>query len=506
MSSRPNRVPVPGSEREPLPGARAIGPVDPAESFEVSVVVRRQQGAEYGADPADLARVEDFAREHNLAVEESSQARRTVVLSGRAADLMNAFSVELARYEHAGGEYRGRTGAVHVPPELAGIVEGVFGLDDRPQATPHFRLAGAAPNVGGRVSYTPPQVAQLYDFPKDADGSGQTIGIIELGGGYKNSDLQSYFKQLGIPEPSVVAVSVDGGANQPTGQPNGPDGEVMLDIEVAGTVAPKAKIAVYFAPNTDRGFIDCVSTAIHDPTNQPSVISISWGGPEDFWTEQALAVFDSVLQEAAALGVTVCAASGDNGSSDGVGDGRQHVDFPASSPHALACGGTNLQGSGAAIKSETVWNDGPGGGATGGGVSDRFPLPDYQRSAGVPASANPGGKPGRGVPDVCGDADPASGYVVRVDGMETVIGGTSAVAPLWAGLVALLNQKLGKPVGFLQPAIYRLGGSGAFHDITSGSNGAYSAKPGWDPCTGLGSPDGARLAEALAGTPATSTS
>lgn len=503
MSSRPNRVPVPGSERAPLPGARAIGPVDPNQSFEVSVVVRRRPGAEYGADPADLAQVEAFAREHDLAVVESSQPRRTVVLSGRAEDLMNAFSVQLARYEHAGGEYRGRTGAVHVPAELADVVEGVFGLDDRPQARPHFRLAQAAPNAAGRVSYTPPQVAQLYDFPKEADGSGQTIAIVELGGGYTASDLESYFQQLGIPMPALVSVSVDGGANQPTGEPGGPDGEVMLDIEVAGTVAPKARIAVYFAPNTDRGFIDCVSSAIHDAANKPSVVSISWGGPEDFWTQQALAVFDSVLQEAAALGVTVCAASGDNGSSDGVGDGRQHVDFPASSPRALACGGTNLQGAGGTIKAETVWNDGPGGGATGGGVSDRFPLPDYQAGAGVPKSANPGGHAGRGVPDVSGDADPASGYVVRVDGMETVIGGTSAVAPLWAGLVALLNQKLGKPVGFLQPAIYPLGASGAFHDITSGSNGAYHAGPGWDPCTGLGSPDGSRLAEALAGAPAT---
>jgi kumamolisin len=159
-----------------------------------------------------------------------------------------------------------------------------------------------------------------------------------------------------------------------------------------------------------------------------------------------------------------------------------------------------LKASATAISSEVVWNDGTDGGATGGGVSDHFPLPNYQESAGVPPSANAGGRVGRGLPDVAADADPATGYTVRIDGQNTVVGGTSAVAPLWAGLIALLNQALGKPVGFLNPTLYALSSSsGVFRDITSGNNGAYSAGRGWDACSGLGVADGTKLLTALSG-------
>ena len=271
---------------------------------------------------------------------------------------------------------------------------------------------------------------------------------------------------------------------------------MLLDIEVVGAVAPGAKIVVYFAPNTSQGFQDALTTAIHDATNKPSVISISWGGAESTWTAQAMTAFDSAAQDAAALGVTICAASGDNGSSDGVTDGANHVDFPASSPHILACGGTSLQSANGAITSETVWNDGPQGGAGGGGYSDQFPLPSWQAGANI----KPPSGEGRGVPDVSGDADPETGYHVLVDGDSLVIGGTSAVAPLWSGLIALLNQKLGKPLGFLQPVLYGLpAADGAFHDITSGSNGAFSAGPGWDAASGLGSLSGEKLLAAISG-------
>jgi kumamolisin len=179
-----------------------------------------------------------------------------------------------------------------------------------------------------------------------------------------------------------------------------------------------------------------------------------------------------------------------------VNDGANHVDFPASSPHILACGGTSLQSADGAIKSETVWNDGAQGGAGGGGFSNQFPLPAFQASANI----KPPSGGGRGVPDVAGDADPETGYNVLVDGKKLVIGGTSAVAPLWSGLIALLNEKLGKPLGFLQPTLYGLPGtSGAFHDITAGSIGAFSAGPGWDAATGLGSPNGESLLKALSG-------
>jgi kumamolisin len=294
------------------------------------------------------------------------------------------------------------------------------------------------------------------------------------------------------------------GSNDPTGDPDGPDGEVMLDIEVAGSIAPGAKIVAYFAENTDAGFLNAITTAAHDTTNNPSIISISWGGAESSWTDQAMTSMDEAFQSAAAMGVTVCVAAGDNGSTDGVTDGLNHVDFPSSSPNVLACGGTRLVGSGSTITSETVWNEQANNeGATGGGISDFFPLPSYQANAEVPPSANPGGHIGRGVPDVAGDADPTTGYNVIVDGQSSVIGGTSAVAPLWSGLIALINQSIGKPAGFVNPLLYQKGDSaGDFNDITSGNNGSYSAGPGWDACTGLGSPIGAEVATVL-GAPTT---
>jgi kumamolisin len=525
MATRKN--PVSGSERAPLPGARVVGVADPNERLEVTVRVRSRAGDQlrgvvkrltegrspasqppphltreqfeqaYGADPADLDKVETFAQQHGLVVVEKSGPRRSIVLSGTVAAFNEAFGVDLKTYEHPGGTYRGRTGPVHVPDDLTVIVEGVFGLDDRPQAKPHLRVQGSHGNVqwhAAGTSYTPSQVAQLYNFPTGTTGAGQCIALIELGGGFRPADLQAYFQELGIAAaPQVNAVSVDHAKNHPTGDPNGPDGEVLLDIEVAGAVAPGARLAVYFAPNTDQGFLDAITTAIHDSQNKPAVISISWGGPEANWTIQAAQAFDQAFQAAAALGVTVCCAAGDDGSADGVADGQAHVDFPASSPFALACGGTRLLASNASITSELVWNDGPSGGATGGGVSRVFALPSWQAGARVPPPPTPGG--GRGVPDVAGDADPATGYQVRVDGKEAVIGGTSAVAPLWAALIALINERKGQPAGFINPRLYQ--GISAFHDITSGNNGAYQAGPGWDACTGLGSPDGTKLLNTL---------
>lgn len=344
------------------------------------------------------------------------------------------------------------------------------------------------------------QVARAYDFPSGVDGTGQTVGLIELGGGFVQSDLDTYFSSLGLTSPKVTAVSVDGGANTPAGDPSSADGEVMLDIEVVGAIAPGAAIAVYFAPNTDRGFLDAITTAIHDTVNKPSILSISWGGPESSYTQQSTQGFDAAFADAVTLGIAVLAAAGDNGSSDGSSDGVAHVDFPASSPQVTGCGGTTLTLAGTAIGSESVWNDGASGGATGGGISDVFALPAYQASAGVPPSVNAGNRVGRGVPDVAGDADPQTGYVTRVDGTNGVVGGTSAVAPLWAALVALGNQRSGKPLGFLNTALYA--NAAAFHDITNGTNGAYSAVPGWDACTGLGTPDGVKIIAALTATPA----
>ena len=517
--AEPRRVPLHGSERTPVPGARLVGPWDAGEHLEVTLrlrpraplpaasprgeqaLSREEYAARHGAAAEDVERVRAFAATHGLEVVDVHAGRRAVVLAGTAGLLSQAFGVELQRWEIGGEVFRGRLGPLHVPADLAEVIEGVFGLDDRPQAQPHFRRAAMAPVAAAtrEGAFTVPQIGRLYGFPADLDGSGQTIAVIELGGGYTAADLDAFFGGLDLRTPTVVDVFVDGGSNAPTGDPSSADGEVVLDIEVAGALAPGARIAVYFAPNTERGFLDAVSTAVHDGDLQPSVISISWGAAESTWTSQAMRAMDQVFQSAAALGVAVCAAAGDNGSSDGVADGRQHVDFPASSPHVLACGGTRLEAGGDTVAAETVWNDGPGAGATGGGISDVFALPSWQADAGVPESANGDGRIGRGVPDVAADADPATGYLVRVDGEESAVGGTSAVAPLWAALLTLAGQRLGRPVGFVNPLLYSADVSQALRDVTDGGNGAYAAQPGWDACTGLGVPDAASVIEALAG-------
>jgi kumamolisin len=509
------RAAVRGSTRQPIPDSTAVGYPNPHEWINVTVILRRRTGKlpkegrtisreeferRYGADPADVERVEQFAAEYDLSVSDVDLGRRSVTLAGTIANMNEAFGTEIRLFQAPGGTFRGRTGALFVPAGLAEVVTGVFGLDNRPQAKTRIRrwTAGIGPRAAGDTSYTPNAVAKLYNYPAAANGTGQTVAIIELGGGYRSADLNSYFTKLGInPAPSVTAVSVDGGANRPAGDPNSADGEVLLDIEVVGAIAPKAKIAVYFAPNTDQGFLDAITTAMHDKIRKPSVISISWGGAESSWTDQALTNFDQAFQDAAALGVSICCASGDDGSNDGVNDGSAHVDFPASSPNVLACGGTRLESSAGKITKEVVWNKGAGNGATGGGVSEKFPLPAYQASAKVPVSVNPTHFKGRGVPDVSGDADPATGYQILVDGRNAVFGGTSAVAPLWAALIALLNQQTGSPLGFLNRTLYGGSATKGLRDITSGDNGAYQAGTGWDPCTGLGSPNGQQLATAF---------
>jgi kumamolisin len=519
-TNNPARVPLFQQDRKLPEGARVVGPIPATEPIRVSIIVKRKNPLDleqlggrqlsqeefldqYAADPAAFDELRQFAKEHGLAIDEnaSSLARRTLVVYGTAEQMREAFQVGLQEIEHEGSNYRASSSIPTMPKTCAVLVDSVLGFDTWPQARPHLRrlkdlehMKNLRPAAAGAQAYLPRQVAQFYSFPLDADGTGETIGILELGGGYTTGDIQQYFQNQGIIPPNVVAVSVDGGTNAPT-NPNSADGEVMLDIEVAASIAPAAKIAVYFAPNTDQGFLDALTTAVHDTTNHPSVISISWGGPESSWTQQAMTALDDACQSAAALGVTITVACGDSGSTDGVSGGGNHVDFPASSPHVLACGGTEITTSGTKLTGEVVWNDeAQGGGATGGGVSTVFALPSWQKSANVPA---PSGSGGRGTPDVAGDASPQTGYQILVDEQSEVVGGTSAAAPLWAGLIALLNQKLGKPVGFLNPQIYPLLGSAAFRDITQGNNGAYKAGPGWDACTGLGSPVGNSLLSRL---------
>lgn len=548
----PELVPLPGSDRTQLANARPAGALDESETITVTVILRRRSAvptalvtgpatvtheeldARYGADPDDITRATSVLGQLGLTVTETHQGSRRLKLSGTVGAMSRAFGTTLTlvttpHVDGTGGvQHRYRSGGLSVPAELAGIVTAVLGLDDRPQVRPQFRRlstgAAARITVAQEATVTPetastpeaapaaptpkpltaPQVAGFYKFPAGTDGTGQTIAIVEFGGGYRQQDLDTYFSGLGLATPSVTAVAVDGAANSP-GQ--SADSEVELDIEVAGAVAPKAAQVVYFAPNSDQGFLDAVSAAVH-ATPTPAVLSISWGQSEDQWSAQSRSSLDAAFADAAALGVTVCVAAGDNGSSDdpaspsGVHPGAAsavHCDFPASSPHALACGGTRLTGdtSTYTITSEVVWNElANNEGAGGGGVSDVFPVPSWQANAGVPPISG-GTATGRGVPDVAGNADPVTGYLVVVDGKQQAIGGTSAVAPLWAGLIARLCQATGKKFGLLQPLIYTGVSPGGpvpgFNDIVSGTNGAYQAGPGWDPCTGLGSPNGQAL-------------
>ena len=459
----------------------------------------------------DLDSIEHYAQQHNLVVSHRSAAERTLVLTGKLGDLLNAFHADVHIFHHSTGTYRGRRGEIMIPQQFAEVITAIFGFDTRPmhKAPYNGRVRGAS-GPGGSNGVAATVFAKRYSFPTEyqgvtLDGSGQCIAIIELGGGFNNSDLQIYFQEIGIAVPNVVAVSVDHAGNHPTKHGQN-DGEVMLDIEVAGAVAPKAKLAVYFAPNQGNGFFDAINTAVHDTERNPCVVSISWGGPEDPDDQQTLQAFHELFVAAAALGVTICAASGDHGTADLDGlhwDGKIHVNHPAVDDHVLACGGTQIDSD----DSEVVWNDGtpfanvPGGGgwATGGGVSETVGLPDYQKDAKVPVSLA-SGKAGRGVPDI---AMSATDYFTRVQGIDGPSGGTSAVAPLMASLVALLNQAKKKSVGFLNPVLYANAAKGACKDITVGTNAikntvkGYNAGPGWDACTGLGTPVGTKILDLL---------
>ncbi|HVS35791.1 MAG TPA: S53 family peptidase [Gemmataceae bacterium] len=577
MMTQSRMVPLAGSQRPAVPGARLLQKSDPNQQIKVSIYARRnpnrlaaalpsmealnaelpgqrryftnqQFNLAYGADPADLEKIAAWARSKNLRVLESSVPKRRVLVEGTIQNISEAFGVQLNDFEQPqAGRYRGREGQIYLPSEVHDLIEGVFGLDTRPVGRSRLRRSGAAParldglkpagESTARVNvanpwpgtFFPPEVAQLYDYPADLDGGGENVAVFAFNGapegdphgGYSLPALKSYFERvLGGPTPSITDVVVQGPGNNPgpdtpqSGQQGDATGEVMLDMCVVGSVAPGAKIFMYFTIFTSQGWVDALHEAITD-ANNISVISISYGNPEDdprgAWTKMGVKVVNTALEAAAAKGITICVASGDDGSTDQDTDDRAHVDFPASSPNVLGVGGTRLKSAGdgnPTIADEAVWNDLlQDEGAGGGGVSALFTLPAYQNKAGVPPSVNPPHRIGRGVPDVAAVADPETGVVImHVDGKHLEpIGGTSAAAPLWAALIARLNQGLKARCGFLNTILYTKCANGVLNDITEGNNGAYPAGAGWDACTGLGSPDGGRLLKALAGKTTTRT-
>ena len=475
-------------------------------------LTHEEYAARHGAKFEQVRHVAESLRQYGLRVAPNWSNRpnvlggvapfgdRTVYFYGEAWRFEEAFGAPIYRVlGNDGGLYTTYLGGLKLPSELREHVGLVSGLDTRPMARGLFRLSRSMAGGAQRpVAYTPVEVAQAYGFPSNVTGKGTNVAILELGGGARFSDLVRYFQGLGLKVPRIRAIGVGGSGNAPTGNPSGPDGEVTLDIEVAGAVANGAEFSVYFAPNTGAGFLQGVMAAVFDVVNKPSVLSISWGGPESTWSTLDMYAITGAFRAAALMGISVFVAAGDSGSTDGVGITSPNVDFPASSPWATACGGTSLY-TGTSAPPEKVWNDGTSGGATGGGISSVFRAPSYQ--AGVSFLSAP--LSGRGVPDVAGCADPNTGYKVLVDGAEEVFGGTSAVAPLWAGLTALLNESTGKRLGFLNPLLYQTNLKGALKDITIGNNdetglvGKYPAGVGWDPCSGFGSPNGAAILAAM---------
>lgn len=540
-----------GSERHPVKGAEFLGASEAAEKLTVTITLRRRPdgaplpdfehfrktpfserqrmpeavfASQYGAHPDDVKRVEAFAHAHGLHVVEAHAARRTVKVQGSVEQMNKAFGVTLGRYRHTiparqrgkveTETYRGRDGFIHIPAELAEIVTGVFGLDNRTIAK---RNAADPP---GTTPLPTTEITKLYDFPTNP-AAGQTIGIVSAAGGYLSSDISSTF---GGAPPQVTDVSIDG-------QTNGgfADGETTQDICIAGLAAPGAAIAVYFQPGDEAGWVNLFLRVAHpnagDP--HPSVVSSSFyicdGDDPDTLTNEGISTgllssVSDAFMDAALQGVTICIASGDTGANSKVGgnpaawgfgfaaDHKAHVQFPGSSPWVLSVGGTTIGNVSGTSFDEFVWND-PNPpdpsqwGTTGGGVSAFFSQPSYQSAAGVPMSLYTGTS-GRGVPDVAGNASFNAGYSGIFEGGVSSLGnGTSASSPLWAGLIAVLNGALGVNVGFVNPVLYALG-SNFFRDIVPGAGPAnnsnagvtgYPAGTGWDACTGWGSPRGKTL-------------
>jgi kumamolisin len=471
--------------------------------------------ATHGADPKELEQVAEWVKSQGLDVVESHPGRRSVVVRGTVDAVNKAFAVQLHDYQSRRGTYRSHDGTANVPDQIANFVEAVIGLDNHLVPAQHFSTARRQnPNDPPATKpLTPQQVAQLYDFPP-GDGARQTIGIYEMEtqdgkAGYTSQDLADTMHAFGggLKVPQPIDVAVDGVANSGVS-----DGETGLDITVASAIAQAAQIAVYFTGGTTQNIIHALQRMIHpgagDP--QPTILSISYGwGPDDrnvaSFSEQAYEQMGQLFQDAANLGITVLVSSGDFGvfiESKTIAQ----TSYPATEPWVIACGGTTIGNVNGGSFVEYVWNDtgkaGPG--ATGGGVSDRFGPPDYQNGAGVPKRISTK-KPGRGIPDIAGNASENSGYPQFINGEPQAVGGTSAVAPLYAGLIARINANLGRSVGFINPNLYSLAGS-VFRDITAppgpannsfGGVTGYPAGAGWNACTGLGCVKGTALQNAL---------
>lgn len=449
---------------------------------------------QYQASESDIRVVEKFARRYGLAVVNVDRPQRLVVLDGNLPTLEKAFGVTIRQYELNSTKYLGHMDAIDLPTDLLNAVTSVQGLHNFPVKPSRDvqpikpALTRSAQDV--LLGYSGAQMANLYHFPQNTTGKGQCIGLLELDGDYAMDDIKKYFQLTGgnvIPGITNVYVAPQDSVKNGIRETN-------LDLQVAASAAPGAKYAVYFGPNTKSGFLQTLKAAIHDTINQPTVISISWGNAESNWSEQEIAGFTEALQDAALLNITVTVSTGDAGSSDGQPDGKPHVQFPASSPYVLACGGTTITVQADSISDEVVWSNWAA--QTGGGFSTFFsPSPVFQTDV-IPQTIQ-NWAAGRGIPDVSFHADKYSGYLVVLQGDNLLEGGTSAVAPLWAALVARLNESLGVQLGYVNPLLYQLKNTSVFRPTLQGGNGHYVAGAVWNPCTGLGSVNGDLLLNQL---------
>jgi len=509
---------LPGSRRPAPVGAAAVGEIDPDEPVVITIhVKRRGRRRPAPGSRADLARLlapttrealaaerarthgpiidrfVAFAHGNGLEVLETDPAGRTVTLRGSAGRLRALFGAALHQYDDGRRQFRARSGALTIPAEIAPWTRAILGFDLRPQVQRLKAQAGSGLGQG----LWPTEIASLYGIPLDRDVSAASIGIIALGGGYQQSDLAGALQQMGRSVPNVVQHPV-GNARNNFGNGSEADQEIALDLQIVAALLPTARITVYFAENTTVSLAQALKQAVHDDVNRPSVVSISWGSMEtEAWTLPARNALQAILADAVRLHVTVVAASGDELATCGALDGEANVNFPASSPYVLACGGTAPVVRNGAIAGESVWNDGFTG--TGGGISAVFPVPAYQANAGLPSSLATS-QPGRGVPDVAAAAAKIPGYSIVLNGVRMAKDGTSAATPLWASLIAMANAARGSPVGLVNPSLYAE--PALCRAITQGNNRVngigYDAGPGWSACTGLGVPKGAEVIAALA--------
>jgi kumamolisin len=532
--SASDHTPLPGSARARKRDAERLGALDPNERIEVTVALagtplpqpsdaplsRAELAQSHGTDPQTLSQVTEVLEGFGPKIEEASALTRSLRVSGTVGQMQAAFAPNLATYRSAEqGLYRGREGELQIPAALDGLIAGVFGFDQRRVA----RRRSAAPNGVLTEPVTPVQLSSHYDFP-GGDGSGQTVAIAEFGGGYFADDLRAFCAKQGTAVPKVTAVGVNGTPvltlaeiqklpqQQKTEQLDDSI-EVNMDVQILAGLAPGADLVVYFSSFDEKGWVDLINEVIAGTPAAAVALSISWGLSEDDpdWSKAALQAIDQRLQAAAALGITVCAAAGDDGSADQETDGRAHVDFPGSSPHVLAVGGTMLDAG-----ADVVWWESPGertqngGGATGGGVSVEFPRPSWQDV--TVASLNTGSIDGRVVPDVAALAGPPL-YDLIFMGADQPNGGTSAATPTWAALIALMASAPEHPwrASFLSPLLYATAAAGkpigavGFTDVTRGDNTSstlgkgYQAGFGFDAVSGWGVPNGAALLAALNG-------